>query len=337
MGGSHPVSVQSMTNVITADVRAVSKQICMLAAAGCEIARISVPDVESAEALPAILGESPLPVVADIHFDYHLALAAIDAGVQGLRINPGNIGSRKRAVEVAKAAGDKGIPIRVGVNAGSLEKPLIEKYGSPTPEAMLESALGHTSILEDAGFHNIKISLKASDVPATVEAYRLIARECEYPLHLGITEAGTVFTGAIKSAVGLGILLNEGIGDTIRVSLSADPVEEVRVGWEILKSLGLRNRGVTVISCPTCARTTFDVTTVAVEVERRLANIVEPLKVAVMGCAVNGPGEAKLADVGVAGMKKGKAALYIKGKRKRTVDTGSIIEIVEENVRKLIQ
>jgi len=337
VGGSNPVSIQSMTNVPTEDVRAVTEQVCRLAAAGCEIVRVAVPDTDSAAALGAILEESPLPVVADIHFDYRLALAAIDAGVHGLRINPGNIGSRKRAEAVAKAAADKGIPIRIGVNAGSLEKNLLKKFGGPTPEAMVESALGHISILEDIGYDAIKISLKASDVPSTVEAYRLMAEKCDYPLHLGITEAGTAFTGAIKSAVGLGIMLDEGIGDTIRVSLSADPVEEARVGWEILKALGLRNRGVTVIACPTCARRAFDVTDVALEVERRLADVVDPVKVAIMGCVVNGPGEAKLADIGLAGMKESKAAFYIKGKRVRTVGTDGVIELIEEAVRNLVK
>jgi len=335
-GATHPISVQSMTNVPTDDTKSVINQICRLASAGCEIARVSVPDKNAVEALPEIIGKSPMPVIADIHFDYRLALAAIDAGVHGLRINPGNIGSRKRVEMVAKAAGEAGIPIRIGVNAGSLEKPLLEKYGGPTPRAMVESALNQARILEDCGFRAIKVSLKASDVTSTVEAYRLIAKKCDYPLHLGITEAGTAFTGTIKSAVGIGILLAEGIGDTIRVSLSADPVEEVRVGWEILKSLGLRSRGVSVISCPTCARSVFDVVAVSMEIERRLADIVAPLKVAIMGCAVNGPGEAKLADVGFAGLKKGKAALYTKGKRIRTVSTNDAIEIIEETVRKLV-
>ncbi len=337
VGGSNPVSIQSMTNVSTSDVRAVSEQVCRLAAAGCEIVRVAAPDADAVAALPAIIDESPLPVVADIHFDYRLALAAIEAGVHALRINPGNIGSRKRAEAVARAASEKNIPIRIGVNAGSLEKPLLEKYGGPTAEAMVESALGHARIIENVGFYDIKISLKASDVPSTAEAYRLMTGKCDYPLHLGITEAGTAFTGAIKSAVGIGILLAEGIGDTIRVSLSADPVEEVRVGWEILKALELRNRGVTLISCPTCSRSTFDVVSVAAEIERRLADVIEPIKVAVMGCVVNGPGEAKLADIGVAGMKEGKAALYVEGKRVRTIGADGIADLIEDKVRRFVR
>jgi len=337
VGGEHPVSVQSMTNVPTADVEAVVGQICRLAAAGCEIARVAVPDSQAAAALPRILKRSPLPIVADIHFDYRLALASLEAGVHGLRINPGNIGSEKRSREVAKAASERGVTIRVGVNAGSLEKSILEKFGGPTPAAMVESALGNVRILEQAGFRDIKISLKASGVTETVEAYRLMADRCDYPLHLGITEAGTAFTGTVKSAVGLGILLAGGIGDTIRVSLSADPVQEVRVGWEILKALGLRSRGVSIIACPTCARAAFDVPGVADELERRLADLESPLKVAVMGCVVNGPGEAKLADIGFAGLKAGKAALYIGGKRIKTVDASQAVELVESEVRKLVE
>ena len=335
VGGSHPISVQSMTNVPTDNVEAVAAQICKFAAAGCEIVRVSVPDKQSAEALPSILEQSPLPIVADIHFDYRLALAAIDAGIHGLRINPGNIGSRKRAEAVAKAASQKSVPIRIGVNAGSLEKDLLQKFGGPTPEAMVESALGHVRILEDLDFNAIKISLKASDVISTVEAYRLMSKKCKYPLHLGITEAGTLFTGTIKSSVGLGILLADGIGDTIRVSLSADPVEEVRVGWEILKSLDMRERGVRVVACPTCARSNFDVSAAATEIERRLGDLLEPVKVAVMGCVVNGPGEARQVDVGAAGLKKGKVALYLKGKRVRTINEDDVVDIVEKEVRTL--
>ncbi len=337
VGGEHAVSVQSMTNVPAGEADVVIGQICRLAQAGCEIARVAVPDRDAASALPEILKQSPLPVVADIHFDYRLALASLEAGVHGLRINPGNIGSEKRPREVAKAASEKGVPIRVGVNAGSLEKSLLAKYGGPTPEAMVESALGNVKILEDAGFKDIKISLKASGVTETIEAYRLIAARCDYPLHLGITEAGTAFTGTVKSAVGLGILLAEGIGDTIRVSLAADPVEEVRVGWEILKALGLRSRGVGVIACPTCARAIFDVAGVADELERRLVDLKAPLKLAVMGCVVNGPGEAKLADIGFAGLKEGKAALYIKGKRVKTVGTEEAVRIIENEVRKMAE
>ena len=301
IGGGAPVSVQSMTNTRTDDAAATLRQIGELAAAGCEIIRCAVPDMAAAEGLKRIVSESPIPVIADIHFDYKLALAAIDAGVNGLRLNPGNIGGNDRVAAVVEAAKKRKIPIRIGVNAGSLPKDLLEKYGHPTAEALVEAAWRHIRILEDMDYRNIKVSLKAHDVPLTVAAYRLLASQCDYPLHVGITEAGTINSGIIKSAVGIGTLLAEGIGDTIRVSLTGDPVREVKVAYDILKSLGLREYGPTLISCPTCGRTKINLEKLALEVERRLEKISEPITVAVMGCVVNGPGEAREADVGIAG------------------------------------
>ncbi|NHM27424.1 flavodoxin-dependent (E)-4-hydroxy-3-methylbut-2-enyl-diphosphate synthase [Desulfofundulus sp. TPOSR] len=303
VGGGAPVSVQSMTNTDTRDVRATLDQIHRLVRAGCEIVRVAVPDLQAARALKEIKAGCPIPLVADIHFDYRLALAALDSGVDGLRINPGNIGGRERVAAVVDAARKRRVPIRIGVNAGSLEKDLLAEHGGPTPRAMVESALRHIRLLEEMGYREIKVSLKASDVPVMIEAYRLLAREVDYPFHVGVTEAGTVRSGTIKSAVGIGALLAQGIGDTIRVSLTGDPVEEVRVGYEILKALGLRRRGIELISCPTCGRTCIDLERIALEVEERLSWVDKPLKVAVMGCAVNGPGEASHADVGIAGGK----------------------------------
>ena len=301
IGGDALISVQSMTNTRTDDAAATLRQIGELAAAGCEIIRCAVPDMAAAEGLKRIVSESPVPVIADIHFDYKLALAAIDAGVDGLRLNPGNIGGNDRVAAVVDAAKKRNIPIRIGVNAGSLPKDLLEKYGHPTAEALVEAAWRHIHILEEMDYRNIKVSLKAHDVPLTVAAYRLLASQCDYPLHVGITEAGTINSGIIKSAVGIGTLLAEGIGDTIRVSLTGDPVREVKVAYDILKSLGLREYGPTLISCPTCGRTKINLEKLALEVERRLEKISEPITVAVMGCVVNGPGEAREADVGIAG------------------------------------
>lgn len=318
VGGGNPVSVQSMTKTDTRDPRATLKQIKSLAEAGCEIIRIAVPDMEAAKALGKIRKSSPIPVIADIHFDWRLALESVRQGVDGLRINPGNIGARWKVAEVVSAALDKGIPLRVGVNAGSLSKRLLEKYRHPAPEALVESAAGHIAILEGLRFRDIKVSLKASNVPTTVEAYRLFSRRFRYPLHIGISEAGPSFTGMIKSSVGLGILLSEGIGDTIRVSLSADPHEEVRVAYEILKSLGIRAKGANIISCPTCGRCEIDIRGLAAKVEDCLRTFKKPLTVAVMGCVVNGPGEAREADVGIAG-GKGIGILFKKGKVVRTV------------------
>ncbi|HHL41006.1 MAG TPA: flavodoxin-dependent (E)-4-hydroxy-3-methylbut-2-enyl-diphosphate synthase [Deltaproteobacteria bacterium] len=335
VGAGAPVSVQSMTNTDTSDAAATISQIRALEAAGCEIVRVAVPDMEAAARLGEIRHAAGIPLVADIHFDHRLALRALDEGVDGLRLNPGNIGSRRRVAEVARAASGRGVPIRIGVNAGSLEKEILERHGRPTAQALVESALRHVALLEDEGFGDIKISLKASSVPMTVEAYRLISRKVDYPLHIGVTEAGTLFSGTVKSAVGLGVLLAEGIGDTLRVSITGDPVDEVRIGWEILKALGLRERGVTVVSCPTCGRLGFDCIAVASEVERRLSHVAEPVTVAVMGCVVNGPGEAREADIGVAG-GRGAAMLYVRGEQVRKVSGEAVVEAVVEEVERLV-
>jgi (E)-4-hydroxy-3-methylbut-2-enyl-diphosphate synthase len=323
-----------MCSTDTRDVAATLAQINALAVAGCEIVRCAVPDADAAEALAAIKAQSPIPVIADIHFDYKLALRVLDGGIDGLRLNPGNIGEHWKVAEVVKSAAERKVPIRIGVNAGSLEKQLLEKYGHPTAEAMVESALGHVRILEDLNYQEIKISLKASDVPKTVAAYRLLSRQVEYPLHIGITEAGTIFSGTIKSAVGLGILLHDGIGDTLRVSLTGDPVDEVRVGYEILKALGLRQRGVNFVSCPTCGRCQINLIRVAEEVERRLQSVDKPITVAVMGCAVNGPGEAREADVGVAG-GKGEGLIFRKGEVVRKVAEAELADALLEEINRL--
>ena len=312
IGGDAPIAVQSMTNTKTQDTQATLLQIRQLADAGCDIIRCAVPDMEAAFALKEIVAGSPIPVIADIHFDYRLALQAIESGVHGLRLNPGNIGGNEKVRAVVDEAKPKNIPIRIGVNAGSLPKDLLEKYGHPSAEALVEAAWRHIRILEEMDYRNIKISLKCHDVPLTLAAYRLLASQCDYPLHVGITEAGTVNTGIIKSAVGIGALLAEGIGDTIRVSLTGDPVNEVKAGFEILKSLGLRTYGPTLISCPTCGRTSINLEQLASVVETRLADIKEPISVAVMGCIVNGPGEAREADVGIAG-GKGEGLVFRKG------------------------
>ncbi len=300
IGGGAPVAIQSMTKTDTTDVDATVKQIEELAALGCEIVRIAVPDNDAAIALKEIRKRTNVPLVADIHFHYKLALMALDAGIDKLRINPGNIGSIDRVREVVRACEAQKVPIRIGVNGGSLEKDLLKKYGTATPEAIVESGMRHVRILEDLGFTETIISLKASDVNRMVTAYRLMSTMVDYPFHLGVTEAGTAFGGTIKSAIGLGILLHEGIGDTIRVSLAAEPHEEVRVGWEILKSLELRKRGVTVVACPTCGRLDIDnFVEIVTEVERRLAHVEEPLHLSIMGCAVNGPGEAHDSQLGI--------------------------------------
>jgi len=325
VGGGHPIPVQSMTKTDTRDVRSTLRQIKALAEAGCEIIRIAVPDMQAAEALEKIIRSSPIPIIADIHFDWRLALEAIRRRVHGLRINPGNIGAKWKVAEVIAAASDRGIPIRVGVNAGSLSKKLLEKYRHPTPEALVESAAEHINILEGLRFRDIKVSLKASNVPTTVDAYTLFSRRFRYPLHIGISEAGPSFTGIIKSSVGLGILLSEGIGDTIRVSLSADPAEEVRVGHEILKSLGIREKGANIISCPTCGRCEIDIRGLASKVENRLRDIEKPLTVAVMGCVVNGPGEAREADIGIAG-GKGFGLLFKRGRVLRKVKEDDLLD-----------
>ncbi|MFH1689393.1 MAG: flavodoxin-dependent (E)-4-hydroxy-3-methylbut-2-enyl-diphosphate synthase [Candidatus Eisenbacteria bacterium] len=301
VGGDAPISVQSMTNTKTEDVEATVAQIKCLETVGCEIVRVAVPGKAAVAALSDIVAQAGIPVVADIHFDYRLGLGAVEAGVHALRINPGNIGARECVETLVAACKEKGIPIRVGVNSGSLEKDILERDGHPTAQGMVESAIRHVELLESVGFADVILSLKASDVAMTVEANRLMVEKCDLPFHLGITEAGTVLTGSVRSSVGLGVLLAEGIGDTIRVSLSGPVEEEVRVGREILKSLGLRHGGVTVIACPTCGRCQIDVQAIAEEVERKTAHIRKNLVVAVMGCAVNGPGEAREADVGIAG------------------------------------
>jgi len=334
VGGNAPVSVQSMAKTNTRDVEATVDQIWALEVAGCEIIRVAVPDMVAASSLGKIRNQIRIPLIADIHFDHRLALKALDEGVDGFRLNPGNIGARWKVVEVVKAAANRKVPIRIGVNGGSLEKELLRKYGEPTAEAMVESALSHIRILEDLGYFEIKISLKASDVTKTIEAYRLLADKVDYPFHLGVTEAGTAFTGTVKSAVGIGTLLAEGIGDTIRVSLTEDPVEEVRVGFEILKALGLRERGLRIVSCPSCGRAEINLPALAQEVERRLAGLDRAIHVAVMGCAVNGPGEARAADIGIAG-GKGMGLLFRRGQIVRRVSESELADALVEEVEKM--
>jgi (E)-4-hydroxy-3-methylbut-2-enyl-diphosphate synthase len=337
IGGGAPVAVQSMTKTDTTDVDGTVRQIEEMVRAGCEIVRLAVVDKDAAIALKDIRKRVPdVPLVADIHFHYKLALMALEAGVDKLRLNPGNIGAHERVREVTRAAQAQGVPIRIGVNGGSLEKDLLAKYGTATPEAMVESALRHIAILEDLGFSDTIISLKASDVRRTVAAYRLLSQKVDYPLHLGVTEAGTAFSGSIKSSIGLGILLHEGIGDTIRVSLAAEPQEEVRVGWEILKSLDLRRRGVTVVACPTCGRLDIDdFVGIVTEIERRLSHISEPLHLSIMGCAVNGPGEAHDSDLGVT-FGRGVGMIYKNGVPMRKVSGADIVEAFVLETEKLL-
>ncbi|MFA4994019.1 MAG: flavodoxin-dependent (E)-4-hydroxy-3-methylbut-2-enyl-diphosphate synthase [Bdellovibrionales bacterium] len=313
VGGDAPISVQTMTNTLTSDVKATIAQIRLAEEAGVDIVRCSCPDEESTAALKEIVRAVKVPVVADIHFHYKRAIESAEAGAACLRINPGNIGSDDRVREVIKAAKDHGCSMRIGVNAGSLEQHLLEKYGEPCPEAMVASALYHAKILEDNDFTNFKISVKASDVALTIAAYRALSKACDYPLHIGVTEAGGLRTGTVKSSIGLGLLLAEGIGDTLRVSLSAEVDEEVRVGFEILKALGLRNRGVSIISCPTCARKNYDVIKTVEALEKRLAHITTPVSLSVIGCIVNGVGEAMHTDIGFTGGGKGTHQVYIKG------------------------
>ena len=336
IGGGAAVSVQSMCNVHTWDLPRVTGPIRALRADGCDIVRLAVPDMESARAISDIKEAFPdLPLVADIHFDYRLALECAERGIDKIRINPGNIGSHERVAAVAKACSLHNIPIRIGVNSGSLEKPLLEKYGHPTAEAIVESAAGHVKLLNDCGFDDICLSLKSSSVPLTVAAYRLAAERFRYPLHLGVTETGTAYQGTVSSAVGIGTLLMEGIGDTIRVSLTADPVEEVKAGMAILKAAGLRKGGVRFVSCPTCGRTQIDLISLAHEVEERLSGCKADITVAVMGCVVNGPGEAREADYGIAG-GKGCGLLFKKGEIIRRVSedalADSLIELIEGEV-----
>lgn len=334
VGGDAPITIQSMTNVRTSNVNEVLAQMNELHKAGCEIIRCAVLDMNDAEALKEITEKSPMPVVADIHFGYKLALKAIENGVSALRINPGNIGGIDRITKVAEACKAKNIPIRIGVNSGSVEKDILKKYGKPTAEGLVESALRNVKILEDLDFFDIVISIKSSNVQMMIEAYRLIADKCDYPLHLGVTESGTVFKGTIKSSVGIGTLLAEGIGDTIRVSLTSDPVEEIKVASEILKSLGLKKSGVEFVSCPTCGRTQINLIKIAEEVEKKLENCKKQIKVAVMGCVVNGPGEAREADIGIAG-GRGEGIIFRKGEIVRKVKEDQLIDALMEEIEKL--
>lgn len=330
IGGSNPVSVQSMTNTDTRDAAKTASQINELAAAGCDIVRVAVPDEIAAKAIPEIKKQITVPLVADIHFDYRLALMCMEGGVDKIRINPGNIGNKERIRAVADMANEKKIPIRIGVNGGSLEKSILEKYGSPTAEALVESALSHASLLEECDFHDIALSLKASDVRTMIDAYRLAHNSCDYPLHLGVTEAGTYESGIVKSSVGIGSLLADGIGDTIRVSLTASPVKEVYAGIEILKSLGLRKSGVTFVSCPTCGRCRINLIEIAGKVYELTKNINKDIKIAVMGCAVNGPGEARDADIGIAG-GDGEGLIFKKGEIVKKVPQDDIVaELMRE-------
>ncbi|MGI5491797.1 flavodoxin-dependent (E)-4-hydroxy-3-methylbut-2-enyl-diphosphate synthase [Microtetraspora malaysiensis] len=334
VGGDAPISVQSMTTTLTADVNATLQQIAELTASGCQIVRVAVPSQDDADALPMIARKSQIPVIADIHFQPKYVFAAIEAGCAAVRVNPGNIKKFDDKVgEIAKAASDHGVPIRIGVNAGSLDPRLLRKYGKATPEALVESALWECSLFEEHGFRDIKISVKHNDPVVMIQAYRLLAQKCDYPLHLGVTEAGPAFQGTIKSAVAFGALLAEGIGDTIRVSLSAPPVEEIKVGCQILESLNLRERGLEIVSCPSCGRAQVDVYTLAEQVHAGLDGLKVPLRVAVMGCVVNGPGEAREADLGVAS-GNGKGQIFVKGQVIKTVPESQIVEtLIEEALR----
>ncbi|MFP4044677.1 MAG: flavodoxin-dependent (E)-4-hydroxy-3-methylbut-2-enyl-diphosphate synthase [Rhodosalinus sp.] len=334
VGGDAPIAVQSMTNTATTDVKATVEQIQRCAEAGADIMRVSVPDAASSHALKEIVRESPVPIVADIHFHYKRGIESAEAGAACLRINPGNIGDETRVKEVIRAARDHGCSIRIGVNAGSLEKHLLEKYGEPCPEAMVESGLEHIRILQDNDFHEFKISVKASDVFLAAAAYQGIADATDAPIHLGITEAGGLMSGTIKSAIGLGNLLWMGIGDTIRVSLSADPVEEIRVGYEILKSLGLRHRGVNIISCPSCARQGFDVIETVKALEERLDHIKTPMSLSIIGCVVNGPGEALMTDVGFTGGGAGHGMVYLAGSQSHKISNAEMIDHIVEQVER---
>jgi (E)-4-hydroxy-3-methylbut-2-enyl-diphosphate synthase len=326
VGGDAPITVQTMTNTPTSDAKATIDQIRRIEEVGCDIVRVSCPDEDSTAALKSIVKAARIPVVADIHFHYRRAIEAAEAGAACLRINPGNIGSPERVREVVRAAKDHGCSMRIGVNAGSLERDLLEKYGEPCPEAMIESALNHVRILEDHDFREVKISVKASDVFLAVTAYQGLAEACDYPLHIGITEAGGLRMGTVKSSIGLGMLLWSGIGDTLRVSLSADPVEEVKVGFDLLKSLGLRRRGVTVIACPSCARQQFDVIKTVEALEERLAHVTTPMTVSVIGCVVNGPGEARETDIGFTGGGNGTHMVYIAGQPHHRLKDQAIVD-----------
>ena len=332
VGGDAPVSVQSMTNTQTSDVTATLRQIEQIQNAGADIVRVSCPDENSTAALREIVRQTDIPVVADIHFHYRRAIEAAKAGAACIRINPGNIGDTRRVREVVKAAHDNNCSMRIGVNGGSLERHLLERYKEPCPEAMVESALAHAAVLQDNDFHQFKISVKASDVFLATEAYQILAEKIDCPLHLGITEAGGAVSGAVKSAIGIGMLLRQGIGDTIRVSLSANPVEEIKIGFEILKSLGLRRRGVTIISCPSCARQGFDVIKTVATLERRLEHISQPVTLSIIGCVVNGPGEAALTDIGFTGGGKDAGMLYVNGKIDHKLSNDKMIDKLVEMV-----
>ncbi|MCL6518138.1 flavodoxin-dependent (E)-4-hydroxy-3-methylbut-2-enyl-diphosphate synthase [Alicyclobacillus sp.] len=334
IGGNNHVIIQSMTTTKTADVRATVAEIHRLEEAGCEIVRVTVNNPEAAEAIKEIKKQIHIPLVADIHFDHRLALKAIENGIDKVRINPGNIGKRDRVEAVVKACKERGIPIRIGVNAGSLERHILEKYGYPTAQGMLESALHHIRILEELDFHDIIVSMKASDVPLAIEAYRLAAESFDYPLHLGITESGTLYSGTIKSAAGLGTLLSMGIGNTIRVSLSADPVEEVKVARELLKTFHLISNAPTLVSCPTCGRIDIDLISIANEVEEYLQHVKAPIKVSVLGCAVNGPGEAREADIGIAGAR-GEGLLFRKGKVIRKIPEAELVSELKKEIDRM--
>ncbi|MEX2556243.1 MAG: flavodoxin-dependent (E)-4-hydroxy-3-methylbut-2-enyl-diphosphate synthase [Actinomycetota bacterium] len=336
IGGDAPVSVQSMCITKTADVNATLQQIAALAASGCDIVRVAVPDTDDVEALGAIASHSTIPIIADIHFQWKYAIAALEAGCHGIRINPGNIRKHDKVALIAREAAARGVPIRVGANAGSLEKDVMERFGGPTVEALVEQAMLEVKLLEDADFGDIKISVKHNNPGTMIEAYRAIATRCDYPLHLGVTEAGTPAKGIIKSSVGIGSLLAEGIGDTIRVSLTADPVEEVKAGIAILESLNLREQGFDLVACPSCGRAEVDVFALATAVEQRLAHIDVPMRVAVMGCIVNGPGEAREADVGVAAGKE-KGQIFVRGEIVRTVPEDAIVEEIAKEVEKLAE
>lgn len=332
IGNSAPILVQSMTSTPTTDIQATRDQIQRLAAAGCELVRVAVPDREAALALREVVKDSPIPVAADIHFDYRLALLALEAGVSKLRINPGNIGAADRVRAVVREAMNREVPIRIGVNAGSLSPEILNRFGGPTPEAMVQSAKEQIDVLETMGFEQIVISLKASNVLTTIQAYRRMSTICNYPLHLGITEAGSLLTGSIRSSVGLGILLSEGIGDTIRVSLTGDPTKEIRVAYEILKSLELRERGPVVISCPTCGRCGIDLERLTERVETIVSEIEEPIHIAVMGCAVNGPGEARQADLGIAG-GRGEGLIFREGRIIRKVSEADLLKAFQDELK----
>ena len=334
VGGNNPISVQTMTNTLTTDVESTSKQINRAVSAGVDLVRVSVPDKESTEALKEITKHSKVPIIADIHFHYKRAIEAANNGASCLRINPGNIGSKERVKEVIKAAKDNNCSIRVGVNAGSLDRKILEKYSEPNPEALVESAKENIKILEDNDFYNFKISVKSSDIFMAIKAYELLANECDYPLHLGITEAGGKRTGSIKSSIGMGNLLLNGIGDTIRVSLSDEPEEEVKVGFEILKSLGVRNRGVKIVSCPSCARQQFQVIDLVKKLESSLEDIINPLTVSIIGCVVNGPGEANMTNIGITGGGNNTHMIYVDGKKDHIVKEKDLAPYLEDIIRK---